>query len=69
LFVAGSRDEFASIEEITKTLELIPAPTRLLVIEGAGHSLGNRGELPAIGAKVATAFGELIGKASGSRSV
>jgi len=69
LFVAGSRDEFASIEEITKALELIPAPTRLLVIEGAGHSLGNRGELPAIGAKVATAFGELIGKASGSRSV
>ena len=60
LFVAGSRDDFASVEELTAALALVPAQTRLLVIEGSGHSLGSRGELPAIAAQVATAFGEFI---------
>jgi len=62
LFVTGSRDEFASVEEISRALELIPARTRLLLIEGAGHSLGNRGQLPAIASEVATAFWEFIAK-------
>ncbi len=61
LFVQGTRDEFASVEEITSALELIPARTRLLVIEGAGHSLAGRGELPAVTAKVSSAFREFIG--------
>jgi len=60
LFVAGSRDDFASLEELTAALASIPAQTRLLVIEGSGHSLGSRRELPAIAAQVATAFGEFI---------
>jgi len=61
LFVAGSRDEFASVVEITKGVELIPARTRLLVIEGSGHSLAGRRELPAVAARVVGAFREFIG--------
>ncbi|WP_158751132.1 alpha/beta family hydrolase [Acidobacterium sp. S8] len=50
LFVHGVRDGFASSEEMKTALELIPASTKLLSIDGAGHELmtkRNRGELPA----------------------
>ena len=50
LFLHGVRDGFASSEEMKTALELIPAPTELLSIEGAGHELmtkRNRDELPA----------------------
>jgi uncharacterized protein len=60
LFVQGTRDEFASVEEITSALLLIPARTKLLVIEGAGHSLAARGELTAVAAKVKDAFQEFL---------
>jgi len=40
LFIHGTRDPFASREEIQKALELIPAQTKLFEIEGAGHDLG-----------------------------
>ena len=39
LFVHGTRDPFGSENEILEALRLIPAPTRLLKIEGAGHDL------------------------------
>lgn len=39
LFVHGSRDPFASTEELKAAMSLIPA-ARLLEIEGAGHDLG-----------------------------
>jgi predicted alpha/beta-hydrolase family hydrolase len=53
LFVHGTRDPFASIEELAKALKLIPAKTELMPVEGAGHDLGFKGktqrlELPAI---------------------
>ncbi len=44
LFVQGTRDPFASIEEIEQALKLIPAKTKLLVVEGAGHDLGFKGK-------------------------
>jgi uncharacterized protein len=51
LFVQGTRDAFGSIAEIEKALKLIPARTKLLTVEGAGHDLGfktaKRGELTA----------------------
>ena len=52
LFVHGTGDLFGSVEEMEKALKLIPAKTKLLVIEGAGHDLGFKGksgrqELPA----------------------
>jgi uncharacterized protein len=39
LFVHGTRDPFGSVEEMEKALQLIPAKTNLLTIEGAGHDL------------------------------
>jgi predicted alpha/beta-hydrolase family hydrolase len=39
LFVHGSRDPFASREELNAALDLIPAKTKLLELEGAGHEL------------------------------
>jgi predicted alpha/beta-hydrolase family hydrolase len=53
LFVEGTRDPFATIEEIEDARKLIPAKTELLAVEGAGHDLGFKGkskreELPAM---------------------
>jgi len=52
LFVEGTKDPFATIEEIEGARKLIPAQTALLPVEGAGHDLGfagkkKREELPA----------------------
>lgn len=44
LFVSGTRDPFGSIEELQKAMKMIPAKTRLLPIEGAGHDLGFKGK-------------------------
>ncbi len=40
IFVHGSRDPFASLEELQQATALIPAETRLLELQGAGHELG-----------------------------
>ena len=42
LFVEGSRDAFASSEEMEKALKLIPARTSMLRLDGAGHDLVGR---------------------------
>lgn len=52
LFVQGTRDPFATMAEIEQALKLIPAKTKLMSVEGAGHDLGFKGkakqeELPA----------------------
>lgn len=39
LFVHGTADPFASIEELRVAMALIPAATDLLPVEGAGHAL------------------------------
>jgi predicted alpha/beta-hydrolase family hydrolase len=62
LFVHGTRDPFASTAELEHAIQLIPAKTRLLTIEGVGHDLGFKGkagnlELPA---KVLESFYALI---------
>ncbi|HTA49564.1 MAG TPA: alpha/beta family hydrolase [Verrucomicrobiae bacterium] len=44
LFVQGTRDPFGSIAEIEQALKLIPAKTKLLQVEGAGHDLGFKGK-------------------------
>jgi predicted alpha/beta-hydrolase family hydrolase len=51
LFVHGTRDPFGSIDEMTKALQLIPAKTELMKVEGAGHDLGFKAkalELPEV---------------------
>ena len=61
LFVHGTRDPFGTIDEIEQALKLIPAKTKLLIVEGAGHDLGFKGkakreELPARVSKEFEAF-------------
>lgn len=43
LFVQGTRDPFGAIEEMERALKMIPANTKLLTIDGAGHDLGCKG--------------------------
>ena len=58
LFVHGCRDPFGSLDEMQAARSLIPAPTELLHIEGAGHDLG-RG-YDALAGKVLAAFLRLV---------
>jgi len=44
LFVQGTRDPFATVEELQRAMKMIPAKTKLLVVEGGGHDLGFRGK-------------------------
>jgi predicted alpha/beta-hydrolase family hydrolase len=39
VFVHGTRDPFATSAELQDAVALIPAPTALIEIEGAGHDL------------------------------
>lgn len=62
LFVHGSTDPFASSLELQSAVRLIPATTKVVEIEGAGHSLltrQNREMLPAV---VCRAFAEMFPK-------
>jgi hypothetical protein len=61
LFVEGTRDPFGSIAEIERALKMIPAKTKLMAIDGAGHDLGSKGkatrqELPQ---EILSEFGKL----------
>ena len=38
-FVHGTRDPFGSISELEEALKVIPARTKLMKVEGAGHDL------------------------------
>ena len=44
LFVQGTRDPFGTVAEIEQALKLIPAKTKLLTVDGAGHDLGFKGK-------------------------
>ena len=62
LFVSGTRDPFGSIPELERAIKMIPAKTKLVSVEGAGHDLGFKGkarkeELPV---KVLEEFGKFV---------
>ena len=60
LFVHGARDPFGSIAEMEAHIKQIPAPVRLMAIEGAGHDLkGKKGSASPAG--IAAAFVSFIG--------
>jgi predicted alpha/beta-hydrolase family hydrolase len=40
MFVIGTRDPFGTVEELESARKLIPSPTSVEVVEGAGHDLG-----------------------------
>lgn len=61
LFVQGARDGFATTQEITEALKLIPAGARLLTIEGAGHELLTARNREVLTGRVVEEFGLLIG--------
>lgn len=44
LFLHGTRDPFGTLEEMKAALRLVPAKTRLIEVEGAGHDLGFKGK-------------------------
>ena len=44
LFIHGTRDPFGSIAEMKQALKMIPAKTKLIAVEGAGHDLGFKGK-------------------------
>ncbi len=62
LFVHGTRDPFGSIEEMTAALQLVPAKTELMTVEGAGHDLGFKGKShKEIQEAIVTKFQEMFG--------
>jgi hypothetical protein len=63
LFVQGTRDPFGTIDELEQALKLIPAKTKLLTVEGAGHDLGFKGKAKpeVLAAKVLKEFQILVG--------
>src|SRR5512146_1272971 len=56
LFVHGSRDGFATREEIAEALRLIPGPVHLLPVDGAGHELAAKGKAGELASRIAEAF-------------
>jgi predicted alpha/beta-hydrolase family hydrolase len=44
VFVHGTRDPFGTIAELEQALKMIPAKTKLLTVEAAGHDLGFKGK-------------------------
>jgi predicted alpha/beta-hydrolase family hydrolase len=63
LFVHGTRDPFGRIEEMQRSLALLPARWQLLEVEGAGHDLGWKGkqQLQGLPAHVLAKFAEIFG--------
>lgn len=60
LFIHGTRDPFAKIEELTTATAMIPAPTRIVPQPGAGHELKGL-DAPAIVREFeATIYGKLF---------
>jgi len=57
LFVHGSRDPFGTLDEMRSAIQLIPAPVRLMEVEGVGHDLGRNHA--ALADKIVAAFLEL----------
>jgi uncharacterized protein len=62
LFIHGTRDPFGTIAELEQALKMIPAKTKLLTVEGAGHDLGFKGKAKsdALPATVLAAFKEFL---------
>jgi predicted alpha/beta-hydrolase family hydrolase len=44
LFFHGTRDAFGTIEELQRAIKMIPAKTKLMPVESAGHDLGFKGK-------------------------
>lgn len=56
LFVHGGRDPFGSHDEMKAALQLVPAQTMLMEIEGAGHELLGKKAQEDLPARIVEAF-------------
>jgi uncharacterized protein len=56
LFVSGTRDAFGSTAELQQALKMIPARTKLLTVEGAGHDLGFKGKAKELPTRIVAEF-------------
>lgn len=56
MFVHGSRDPFATLEEMESAMTLLPARHKVIEIEGAGHELLGRKANPNLATEIVAAF-------------
>ena len=63
LFVFGARDGFGTVAEMGAAIGLIPARTRLLTIEGAGHELLSKRNGDALPGLIVEAFRDFVAAA------
>ena len=61
-FVHGTRDPFASTEEMKSAVELISAPCTVYEVEGAGHELLSKQNSNGLPARVVEEFGKFMKK-------
>ena len=60
LFVQGARDGFGTQDEMREALQLIPAATRLLMVDGAGHELLTKANHGSLTQTILSEFRELF---------
>ena len=61
-FVHGSADPFGALAEMAEALRLVPGPTRLMTVEGAGHELARGGpSAPGVSALAERIVSEFLG--------
>jgi predicted alpha/beta-hydrolase family hydrolase len=60
MFVHGSRDPFATLQEMESAMALLRGRHTLLEIDGAGHELLGRKANPKFGAEVVAAFTQFV---------
>lgn len=56
LFVSGTKDVFGTIAELKSAIELIPARTELVEIDGASHGLSKPGSMESVSSIVTQRF-------------
>ena len=64
LFVHGARDPFGSVEEMRSALRLIPAETKLVGIDGAGHELATKANREKVVKTIIAEFGAFFSLSS-----
>jgi predicted alpha/beta-hydrolase family hydrolase len=60
LFVSGTKDSFGTIQELTSAIELIPARTELVPIDGASHGLSKSGSAEGMAITIKNKFREFF---------
>jgi uncharacterized protein len=68
LLISGVRDGFGTIAELEAACRLIPAPTRLVPVEGAGHELLRKASQDAVTRLVVEAFEDFTAPLAGPDS-